>query len=83
ILDVPMLIKAGYLPKGFSAANNFSSRYHTRIYQPSALKFHHMIFLAGGAPLSFSAARKIATRIGGIDRHKIVFSQPNAALYRR
>ncbi|WP_339057735.1 shufflon system plasmid conjugative transfer pilus tip adhesin PilV [Candidatus Regiella endosymbiont of Tuberolachnus salignus] len=65
ILDVPMLIKAGYLPAGFSAANNFSSRYHTRIYQPSALKFHHMIFLAGGVPLSLSAARKIATRIGG------------------
>lgn len=65
ILDVPMLINAGYLPAGFSAANNFSSRYHTRIYQPTALKFHHMIFLVGGAPLSLSAARKIATRIGG------------------
>lgn len=63
ILDVPMLINAGYLPAGFSAANNFSGRWCTRIYQPAALKFYHMIFLAGGAPLSLSAARKIAIRI--------------------
>lgn len=64
ILDVPKLIQAGYLPTGFSETNPFSSRYHTRIYQPAPLKFHHMIFLTGGAPLNLSAARKIALRIG-------------------
>ncbi|ATW34206.1 shufflon system plasmid conjugative transfer pilus tip adhesin PilV [Candidatus Williamhamiltonella defendens] len=65
ILGVPELIQAGYLPSGFSETNLFSQRYHTRIVQPAPLKFHHMIFLTGGAPLSLSAARKMAMRIGG------------------
>ncbi|WP_174888756.1 shufflon system plasmid conjugative transfer pilus tip adhesin PilV [Candidatus Williamhamiltonella defendens] len=65
ILGVPELIQAGYLPAGFSETNLFSQRYHTRIVQPAPLKFHHMIFLTGGAPLSLSAARKMAMRIGG------------------
>jgi len=65
ILDVPQLINAGYLPAGFSETNLFSQRYHTRIVQPAPLKFHHMIFLTGGAPLSLRAARKMAMRIGG------------------
>jgi len=74
ILGVPELIQAGYLPPGFSEANPFSSRYHTRIVQPAPLKFHHMIFLTGGAPLSLSAARKMAMRIGGSGGYKTGFS---------
>ncbi|TNV16091.1 shufflon system plasmid conjugative transfer pilus tip adhesin PilV [Buttiauxella sp. B2] len=64
-LTVPMLVSAGYLPVGFSDTNLYSNSYKTLIYEPSALKFHTMTFLYGGSTPSLSAARNIASRIGG------------------
>ncbi|MEH4714360.1 shufflon system plasmid conjugative transfer pilus tip adhesin PilV [Enterobacter ludwigii] len=63
-LTVPMLVSAGYLPSGYSSTNNFSATYATKIFEPTANKFHTMTFLTGGVQLSLSQARKIATRIG-------------------
>ncbi|KZQ40694.1 hypothetical protein A3N57_07995 [Enterobacter cloacae subsp. dissolvens] len=63
-LTVPMLVSAGYLPSGYSPTNNFSATYATKIFEPTANKFHTMTFLTGGVQLSLSQARKIATRIG-------------------
>ncbi|MBK4366994.1 shufflon system plasmid conjugative transfer pilus tip adhesin PilV, partial [Enterobacter hormaechei] len=63
-LTVSMLVSAGYLPSGYSSTNNFSATYATKIFEPTANKFHTMTFLTGGVQLSLSQARKIATRIG-------------------
>lgn len=63
-LDVPLLVNAGYLPPGYSAMNNFSAIYQTKIMQPEKGKFHVMTFLTGGAELSLSQARNIAIKIG-------------------
>lgn len=63
-LTVPMLIRAGYLPAGYSATNAYTATYRTLIFKPSANKFHTMTFLTGGSTLSLSDARRLANHIG-------------------
>ncbi|EHV6052256.1 shufflon system plasmid conjugative transfer pilus tip adhesin PilV [Salmonella enterica] len=64
IFGVSRLISAGYLPTGFSTTNGFGATYQTRVFEPTADKLQSMTYLAGGARLSKSQARKVAIGIG-------------------
>ncbi|EIL5802979.1 shufflon system plasmid conjugative transfer pilus tip adhesin PilV [Salmonella enterica] len=64
IFGVSRLIRAGYLPTGFSTTNGFGATYQTRVFEPAADKLQSMTYLAGGARLSKSLARKVAIGIG-------------------
>lgn len=64
IFGVSRLISAGYLPTGFSTTNGFGATYQTRVFEPTADKLQSMTYLAGGARLSKSLARKVAIGIG-------------------
>ncbi|ECS6854561.1 shufflon system plasmid conjugative transfer pilus tip adhesin PilV [Salmonella enterica subsp. enterica serovar Monschaui] len=64
IFGVSQLISAGYLPTGFSTTNGFGATYQTRVFKPTADKLQSMTYLAGGARLSKSQARKVAIGIG-------------------
>ncbi|EBJ5123678.1 shufflon system plasmid conjugative transfer pilus tip adhesin PilV [Salmonella enterica] len=64
IFGVSQLIGAGYLPTGFSTTNGFGATYQTRVFEPTADKLQSMTYLAGGARLSKSQARKVAIGIG-------------------